>query len=125
MIVLAHAGHVLVDLLYALPLFIMVGLLLVGKLREKRARGRRHGLSSIRWFGRARLGYLAACDDHGTAPRRALHDLERGPRGGEPGLPGLVRRAGRDAYAVYRAAEDRADAAEQALAAVGAPVLVA
>ena len=24
----AHAGHVLVDLLYALPLFIMVGLLL-------------------------------------------------------------------------------------------------
>jgi hypothetical protein len=36
----AHAGHVLVDLLYALPLFIMVGLLLVGKLREKRARGK-------------------------------------------------------------------------------------
>ena len=35
----AHAGHVLVDLLYALPLFIMVGLLVVGKLREKRARG--------------------------------------------------------------------------------------
>ena len=34
----AHAGHVLVDLLYALPLFIMVGLLLVGKLREKRGR---------------------------------------------------------------------------------------
>ncbi len=40
MIVLAHAGHVLVDLLYALPLFIMVGLLIVGKVREKRARGR-------------------------------------------------------------------------------------
>ena len=37
----AHAGHVLVDLLYALPLFIMVGLLLVGRLREKRARGKR------------------------------------------------------------------------------------
>jgi hypothetical protein len=34
----AHAGHVLVDLLYALPLFIMVGLLLVGKLRERRSR---------------------------------------------------------------------------------------
>jgi hypothetical protein len=37
-IVLAHAGHVLVDLLYALPLFVMVGFLLVGKLRERRAR---------------------------------------------------------------------------------------
>ena len=36
----AHAGHVLVDLLYALPLFIMVGLLLVGRLRERRARGK-------------------------------------------------------------------------------------
>lgn len=38
MTVFAHAGHVLVDLLYALPLFIMVGLLLVGKLRERRTR---------------------------------------------------------------------------------------
>jgi hypothetical protein len=32
---------------------------------------------------------------------------------------------GADAYAVYRAAEDRADAAEQALALVGAPALAA
>jgi hypothetical protein len=38
MTVSAHAGHVLVDLLYALPLFVMVGLLLIGKLRERRAR---------------------------------------------------------------------------------------
>ena len=30
---------------------------------------------------------------------------------------------GADAYTVYRAAEDRADAAEQALAIVGAPAL--
>ena len=37
----AHAGHVLVDLLYAVPLLIMFGLLLVGKLRERRARGKR------------------------------------------------------------------------------------
>ena len=37
----AHAGHVLVDLLYALPLFIMVGLLLVGRFREQRARRKR------------------------------------------------------------------------------------
>ena len=40
MIPLAHAGHVLVDMLYALPLVIMVGLLLIGRMREKRARGK-------------------------------------------------------------------------------------
>ena len=38
---LAHAGHVLVDLLYAVPLLVMVGLLLAGKLRERRTRGKR------------------------------------------------------------------------------------
>lgn len=38
MTLFAHAGHVLLDLLYALPLVIMVGLLLIGKLRERRAR---------------------------------------------------------------------------------------
>jgi hypothetical protein len=37
-IVLAHAGHVLVDMLYALPLVVMVGLLLIGKMRERRHR---------------------------------------------------------------------------------------
>jgi hypothetical protein len=37
-IVLAHAGHVLVDMLYALPLVVMVGFLVVGKLRERRGR---------------------------------------------------------------------------------------
>lgn len=41
MTLFAHAGHVLVDMLYALPLVVMVGLLLVGKAREKRARGKR------------------------------------------------------------------------------------
>ena len=39
MIVYAHAGHVIVDMLYALPLVIMVGLLAIGRMREKRARG--------------------------------------------------------------------------------------
>jgi hypothetical protein len=39
-IVVAHAGHVLVDMLYAVPLLLMVGLLLVGKLRERRHRKR-------------------------------------------------------------------------------------
>ena len=38
MIVLAHAGHVLLDLLYAAPLLVMVGLLLVGRVRERRER---------------------------------------------------------------------------------------
>jgi hypothetical protein len=35
---LAHAGHVIVDMLYALPLVVMIGLLVVGRMREKRAR---------------------------------------------------------------------------------------
>ena len=38
MTVFAHAGHVLLDMLYAAPLLVMVGLLLVGKLRERRQR---------------------------------------------------------------------------------------
>ena len=38
MTVLAHAGHVLVDMLYAVPLLVMIALLLVGKLRERRNR---------------------------------------------------------------------------------------
>jgi hypothetical protein len=34
----AHAGHILVDLLYTVPLLVMIALLLVGKLRERRKR---------------------------------------------------------------------------------------
>jgi hypothetical protein len=41
MTLFAHAGHVLLDLLYAAPLIVMFGLLLVGKLRERRGRGKR------------------------------------------------------------------------------------
>jgi len=37
-IVFAHAGHVLLDLLYAAPLIVLVALLVVGKLRERRYR---------------------------------------------------------------------------------------
>jgi hypothetical protein len=37
-ILFAHAGHVLLDLLYAAPLLVMVGLLVVGKIRERRNR---------------------------------------------------------------------------------------
>jgi hypothetical protein len=36
MIVFAHAGHIIVDLLYALPLLVMIVLLFVGKIRERR-----------------------------------------------------------------------------------------
>jgi hypothetical protein len=32
----AHAGHILVDLLYAAPLLVMIGLLVIGKWRERR-----------------------------------------------------------------------------------------
>ena len=38
MILFAHAGHILLDLLYALPMLVMVVLLVVGKMREKRDR---------------------------------------------------------------------------------------
>jgi hypothetical protein len=37
-ILYAHAGHVLLDMLYAAPLLIMIGLLVVGKMRENRSR---------------------------------------------------------------------------------------
>jgi hypothetical protein len=37
-IVFAHAGHILLDLLYALPLLVMIGLLFIGKIRERRGR---------------------------------------------------------------------------------------
>ena len=38
MIVFAHAGHIIVDLLYAMPMLVMVVVLFVGKLRERRNR---------------------------------------------------------------------------------------
>jgi hypothetical protein len=37
-ILFAHAGHILLDLLYALPLLVMILLLVIGKLRERRGR---------------------------------------------------------------------------------------
>ena len=46
MIPFAHAGHILLDLLYAAPLLIMVGLLVVGKMRERRERDEVRGASS-------------------------------------------------------------------------------
>ena len=38
MILFAHAGHILLDLLYAGPLLVMIALLVIGKLRERRNR---------------------------------------------------------------------------------------
>lgn len=35
MILFAHAGHIALDLLYALPLLVMILLLVIGKMREK------------------------------------------------------------------------------------------
>jgi hypothetical protein len=37
-ILFAHAGHIIVDLLYALPMLVMIVLLLIGKRRERRQR---------------------------------------------------------------------------------------
>jgi hypothetical protein len=42
-IVFAHAGHIIVDLLYALPMLVMILLLFVGKLRERRQNRDRSG----------------------------------------------------------------------------------
>jgi hypothetical protein len=35
-ILFAHAGHIIVDLLYALPMLVMVVLLFIGKIKERR-----------------------------------------------------------------------------------------
>jgi hypothetical protein len=35
-ILFAHAGHIIVDLLYAAPLLVMIVLLVIGKMRERR-----------------------------------------------------------------------------------------
>ncbi|HYH90606.1 MAG TPA: hypothetical protein VEX67_15330 [Solirubrobacteraceae bacterium] len=37
MIVLAHAGHWLVNLAYIAPLIFLVGVIVVGKIRDRRA----------------------------------------------------------------------------------------
>jgi hypothetical protein len=37
-ILFAHAGHILLDLLYAGPLLVMIVLLVIGKVRERRNR---------------------------------------------------------------------------------------
>jgi len=39
MIVLAHAGHWLVSLAYIAPLVFLVGVILVGKIRDRRSGG--------------------------------------------------------------------------------------
>ena len=126
MTLFAHAGHVLVDLLYALPLFIMVGLLR-GRQAARAARARQaRGLILDPVVCARTPGVSPRCDDSVTAPRRVLHasGVLRAPRRTWPTRPG-ARCRGADAYAVYRAAEDRADAAEQALAVAGTPVLAA
>jgi cytochrome c oxidase assembly factor CtaG len=38
-IVLAHVGHWLVDMLYVVPLIFMGVLIAIGKMRERRSRG--------------------------------------------------------------------------------------
>ena len=36
MLVLAHAGHWLVQLIYIVPLLVLVGVILVGRVRDRR-----------------------------------------------------------------------------------------
>jgi hypothetical protein len=44
MLVVAHAGHWLVQLIYLVPLMVLVGVILVGRMRDRReaARERTH-----------------------------------------------------------------------------------
>jgi hypothetical protein len=43
---LAHAGHWLAQLAYLAPLIVLVGMLLVGKWRERRERRRERGVTN-------------------------------------------------------------------------------
>lgn len=63
MIPFAHAGHIIVDLLYAAPLLVMIALLVVGKLRERRAQ-RRGELGGLGGSGRG----ISAGDDGRADP---------------------------------------------------------
>ena len=38
MIVFAHAGHWLVQLIYLVPLFVLVGVIMAGRIRDRRER---------------------------------------------------------------------------------------
>jgi membrane protein implicated in regulation of membrane protease activity len=45
MLVLAHAGHWLVQLIYLLPLAVLAGVIVAAKLRERREARQQHGAS--------------------------------------------------------------------------------
>ena len=38
MIVLAHAGHWAVQLIYLVPLFVLIGVIMAGRIRDRRER---------------------------------------------------------------------------------------
>ena len=42
---LAHAGHWLVQIAYIAPLFLLIAMLVLGKLRERRERRRNDGVT--------------------------------------------------------------------------------
>ena len=43
MLVLAHAGHWLVQLIYLLPLVVLVGVIVAGRIRDRREAGAADG----------------------------------------------------------------------------------
>ena len=135
LIVFAHAGHWLVSLAYIAPLIFLVGVILVGKIRDRRS-GSHRSERLTQPFGHmvridAQMSHhelkllLDQVPDtrelilrrERAAVERALQRVERRPRGGRGCVAHLaVRRRPRGLMA-YRAAADREDAAQDALAA--------
>ena len=113
MLVIAHAGHWLVQLIYLVPLAVLVGVILAGRRRDRREAAHeqvREAGRRVRIDGRRR-GVPAR-----AMSRDELFVLWSAARAeANMAYDAWCEAPGRIAYAVYRAAEDRADAAEVAL----------
>ena len=90
-LVLAHAGHWLSQLIYLVPLAVLIGVILAGRIRDRREAAHeqvRADQRRVRIDPPRRRGTSAA-----MLSRRAVRPLERRPRRGQHGLRRLVRGA--------------------------------
>ena len=117
-LVIAHAGHWLVQLTYLVPL-------VVARREDPRRAGGTAGRRTTSRFVRRGASRESPPSSRGRASTPATNCSPSGaspaPRPTWPTTPGARRPA--NAYAAYRAADDRADAAEDALSASAAGVL--
>ncbi len=126
MLVLAHAGHWLPQLIYLVPLLVLVGVIVAGRIKDRREAAHDGANEPVR----------ADREELGLRPQGAGY-WRRVSRDELFGLGSAARAEANIAYdawcaapgrmtsAVYRAAEDRADAAEVALSRSTAPALAA